>query len=134
MIRDRLRELQVRLAADKPTPLATLGRVLFIGFMVFTWMAGLVYVVWPLARQVAVHVQVHIIEAVQRWIWAEPVYGGMFAAVANLTLLVMLVYLLRHWLLLAVLLVGDRIAALRPKRQRPHVARKPGTDTAVVAG
>jgi hypothetical protein len=99
-------DLRTRLAHERPDPLAALGRALVLGFVVFTFMAGLIFTVLPMAGMIWRHIVAHMIEPIARWIAAEPVFGQQFTMVAQISALAVLLYLLRNWLMLALTFVA----------------------------
>lgn len=94
-------DLSTRLSQERPDLLAALGRALALGFVVFTFLAGLIFTVLPMAGMVWRHMLNHIVDPVARWIAAEPVFGQQFTLVVQISALAVLLYLLRNWLMLA---------------------------------
>lgn len=98
------RELQARLATEEPDLLAALAKGAAVVFVVFTFLAGLVGYVWPMLRAVVLWACV-VVETAYRgvaaWLWQDATTGYQLVSITNVALLFGLLYVLRHWVVLA---------------------------------
>lgn len=97
-----LRRARDRMADDRPDMLLALGRAAGVAFLAFTFLSGLVFTVWPITVSIF-HYLVELNRSVNAWLWQEPTFGLALATVLNLSGTVLVLYLVRRWLALALL-------------------------------
>jgi len=127
--KEKLVDLQKTLEKNRPDMLLSLLKAIIAALCVFTFLAGFVFTVIPLARNIWNHVQLHIIAPVNLWIAEEPVFGGHMIFVFQAAATIMFIWLIRHY----IMLLGVYIMSLfeeRPASAKKAAAKKPVAKTA----
>ena len=96
---EKLKALKASLQKDKPDMLLSFGSAMLVAFFAFTFLAGLVFTVIPLLRNMWMHILWHFIEPINRWVAAEPVTGGAIMFLFKAAGVVLLLWLFRKWLM-----------------------------------
>lgn len=94
--------------------LITVGKILGGAILVFTFLSGVIFTVIPLARNISVHFQTHIMEPIVRWMAAEPTTGNSLMFLIYATISAVIIYILREKIQILglwILASGERSAA-----------------------
>jgi len=115
LYKKKLSELQPK-TADSPRQdlLITVGKLFGGAILVFTFLSGVIFTVIPLARNISLHFQTHILEPIVRWMAAEPTTGNSLMFLIYATISAVILYILRdkiQILFLWILASGERSAA-----------------------
>ena len=115
LYKKKLSELQPKTAeTPRQDLLITVGKMFGGALLVFTFLSGVIFTVIPLARNISLHFQTHILEPIVRWMAAEPTTGNSLMFLIYATISAVILYILRdkiQILFLWILASGERSAA-----------------------
>lgn len=122
----QLTQLRQKLDKSRPDMLISIGKSLFLAFLVFTTLSGFVFTVLPLVMNMWRHTQIHIIAPINQWIAEEPVFGNHMIFVIQLAATAMFLWLIRHWILFLwlwflTLFEGDKTKTKQPSTNKSKV-------------
>lgn len=134
--KEKLVDLQKTLEKNRPDMLLSLLKATFAALCVFTFLAGFVFTVIPLARNIWNHIMLHIVAPINLWVAEEPVFGGHMIFVFQAAATIMFIWLIRHYIMLLVVyvlslfekrtptskkLTKKPVAKAAPTKQKPNV-------------
>lgn len=97
----RLAALSAQLSTQRINPVLALAKGLGIAVLGFIFCAGLIVVVVPIGANVWNWAAVQL-AGIDRWLWLDATTGYQLSAAFELSLMLGLVWLARHWILWAV--------------------------------
>lgn len=116
----KLKELRSKVDKNRPDMLLLLGKSLLAAFVIFTFLSGLVFTVIPLARNISEHVQTNIIQPINAWIAAEPVFGNHMMFVFQAAGTIMFLYFIRDYIALFFVWIMHLFEKKDPKAKKPR--------------
>lgn len=123
---DKLNKLRAELASDKrPDMLIAFAKALGIAFFSFTFLAGLIFTVIPLMRNVYLHFIWHFVEPINRWVAAEPVTGSAIMFLFQVAGAVIVIWLLRSYLMFIPTYIMASVEKNNKNKPKKVVKKKP---------
>lgn len=96
LYRKKLEQTAPATEEPKQDLLLTLLKLIGGAILIFTFLSGVIFTLIPLLRNIAVHMQTHIVEPIQRWMAAEPTTGHSLMFLLYATISVVILYIMRE--------------------------------------
>lgn len=96
LYRKKLEQTAPPTEEPKQDLLLTFLKLLGGAILIFTFLSGVIFTLIPLLRNMALHMQTHIVEPIQRWMAAEPTTGHSLMFLLYATISVVIIYIMRE--------------------------------------
>lgn len=124
--KDKLTKLKTSLEKEKSDGLVTLAKAFAFAFVAFTFLAGLIFTVIPLARNIYMHFVWHVIEPINNWVATEPVTGTAILFLFKVAAVCLFLFTIRKHLMFIPLWIASQLEKLDGKPKKKPT-RKPTT-------
>lgn len=81
------------------TAMQHIGHALWVAFLVFTFVSGLVQTVWPITRMISSGFMRNVVDPLLTWLWQQPRLAGELVVMLSLTMALTALWLARYALL-----------------------------------